>query len=287
MFISRLNQIRDKLTYSEQLIANMLTENYRNFEVMTSAQVAKSVGCGQATVIRFSQKLGYPSFKSMMLDIANESIFYEESKMQKQESLRDTMVKLKNIYEDSVNDALRNNSDDDIVKAVHYLESANTVFCYGIRSSFVVASLMYYRLLETGRSVLRSETLLEGVSIAHNLDENDAMLVVSISGETAEVITVVNEAHERGAKIVSITGSKNNTIQKLSDVALQSAEYNVYTNQFNLVNRMPAIFLIDCLFLKMWKNNEDEMIKGNEVIRSAVNNRAPEGVHGTDDIIRL
>ena len=173
MFTSRLNKLNDKLTYSERLIANMLLDSYQNFEVMTSEQIAKNVGCGQATVIRFSQKLGYPTFKSMMLDIANDSVFYGNSEVHENEPIRDTMGKLKNLYDVSVADALSSNSDEDMERAVGYLEKAETVFCYGIRSSFSIASLMYYRLLETGRSVLRTEDKLEGVSIARNLSEKE------------------------------------------------------------------------------------------------------------------
>lgn len=270
MFATRVNSLNDKLTYSERLIANMLFESSKNFEMMTSEQIAKRAGCGQATVIRFSQKLGYPSFKSMMMDIANNSVFHASSALYENESVRDTMLKIKNLFDVSVEAALTSNSDEVIENASLLLEKAGTVFCFGIRNSFSSASLLYYRLLETGRSVLKSDNLLEGVSMARNLSENDVMFVVSASGETEEIVAATQVAHEAGAKIISITGSPDNTVQRLSTIALKSAEYDVHTERFNLVNRASQLYLIDCIFVRLWRRNEEEYIKNCELYAASL-----------------
>lgn len=265
MFTSRLSKYNDKLTYSDRLISNLLIENYNkpeNIKMMTSEQIAQEVGCGQATVIRFSQKLGYPTFKSMMMDIMNDVIYYGESEVKKNESTRSIMGKLQNLYTASVTDVLSNNTDEDIDKAVEYLENANTVFCFGIRNSYAMVSLLYYRMLETGRKVLKSEYVLEGTSIARNLGPEDVVIVVSVSGDTIEVERVLRAAKPTGAKIITITGSASNKAQEMSDVALKSAEYNIHTDELNFVNRTSQLFLIDTLFLKLWRDNEKEFLNG-------------------------
>jgi len=287
MFTARLNKLNDQLTYSERLISNMLLERYRNFEMMTSDQIAREVGCGQATVIRYSRKLGYPTFKSMMLDIANDSAFYGNSKLSEEEPLHDMMSKMKNLYDISVADAFTSNKVEEIEAAAEYLQNAGTIFCYGIRSSYALVLTMYYRLLESGRSVLTTEDLLEGVSIIRHLNEKDVLLVVSISGETRETVKAVEEAHAKGVKIISITGSGKNTIQTLSDIALKSTEYNMHTNRVNLVNRASVLFLLDCLFTRLWRNNEEELIKSCEAMSSITTNGPVLDVNGEVDSFRL
>lgn len=287
MFTSRLNKLNDQLTYSERLISNMLLERYRDFEMMTSDQIAKEVGCGQATVIRFSQKLGYPTFKSMMLDIANDSAFYGNSKMSEEEPLYDTMSKMKNLYEISVADAFTSNKAEDIEAAVEYLQNADTIFCYGIRNSYALVLTMYYRLLEAGRKVLTTEDLLKGVACIRHLNESDVLLVVSISGETEEVVKAVKEAHAKGVKIISITGSGKNTVQALSDIALKSTEYNMHTNRINLINRASVLFLLDCLFTRLWKNNEEELVKSCESLAAITTTGPMLNINGEVDSFRL
>lgn len=270
MFATKISRISDKLTYSEKRITNLLLERSKNFEMMTSEQIAKEVGCGQATVIRLSQKLGYPNFKSMMMDIANDSLLHISSEVGEEEPLRDTMQKLKSMYDVSVNDVMANNTDESLEQAVKLIEKAGTVFCFGIRNSFSTASLLYYRLLETGRSVLKCDNKLEGISMARNLRPDDVLFVVSVSGETNETKAVAEAAYQAGARIVSITGNADNTVQRLSTVALKCAEYDIHTNRFNLVNRASELYLVDIIFIRLWRRNEEQFIRDCEAFTAAI-----------------
>lgn len=260
MFTSRLNENNEMLTYSERLIANMIIENYKNFEVMTSDEIAEKVGVGQATVIRFSKKLGYPTFKSMMLDIVADSSFYSSNEVKDSEKIRTIMGKMKNLYEVSVDDAMANNTDEDIEGAVRAIKNAKKVFCYGVRSSSSLAEIMYFRLMEIGENVVRAKEKVEAVSIALHLTENDVLLIVSVSGESNEAVTVAKCAKEHGATIVSITGSQSNTVQQLSTISLKSAEFDMRTHRFNLVNRCSQLYLLDCIFMCLWKNDDEQYI---------------------------
>ena len=264
MFASKVSRLNDKLTYSEKKIAKLILENSDKIDSMTSEQIAHEAGCAQATVSRFAQKLGYSSFKNMLLDVSNSSLLHKNSELQNRESPRDTMFKLKNLYIASLDDAIENNSDTVIDKAVEYIEQADTVFCFGVRASFAMISVMYYRLLELGLRTSSATTTIEGVSIARNLKKDDVVLVVSVSGETNEVVAVAQAAKASGAKVISIVGSSGSTLELYSDVTLKSAEFNVHTKRVNLVNRTPALFLIDTLFMRLWQQHEEVYIQSIE-----------------------
>ncbi|MBR2544830.1 MAG: SIS domain-containing protein, partial [Erysipelotrichaceae bacterium] len=130
----------------------------------------------------------------------------------------------------------------------------------GTRTSGSIASIMYYRLVETGCNTHFSSDTYLASSIAYNLKEKDVLLVVSVSGESVEPMAIANIARTKKARIISITGSMNNSLSNISDVALKCAEYNVHTNRFNLVNRSSELFLIDTLFIRYWKNNEEKLM---------------------------
>ena len=261
MFSSRLSEIHDKLTYSEQIIAGIILSDYTDFEVMTSVEMAEKAGVGQATVIRFSKKLGYPTFKSMMLDIATDSSFYSSNEVRDNESTSSIMGKMKNLYEVSVDDVLTNNTTEAIDRAVSAIEDANRIFCYGVRTSSALVEILYYRLLEIGENVDRAKETIVALSIAQNLTKDDMLFIMSVSGETNEAVAVAKCAKEQGATIVSITGSQNNTIQRLSTISLKSAEFDLRAHRFNLVNRCSQLFLLDCIFMKLWKNDDERYIR--------------------------
>ena len=50
-----------------------------------------------------------------------------------------------------------------------------------------------------------------------NLDDNDVLVLISVSGESPNVIEAAKYAQSRGVKIVTFTGKeKNNSLNKLS-----------------------------------------------------------------------
>ena len=263
MFSSQIAKHKARLTGSEQVIAAYLIKKYgsgKDNKMMSSEQIARNVGVGQATVIRFSQKLEYPSFKSMMLDLINESFYFGETSIHNDEDVRSTISKLQYQYEQSIKEVVSINSDEVINKAVSYLEHAHTIFCFGARSSSAIVSVMYYRLLEIGWNILYSADLTAASSIAHNLGKEDVALILSVSGESLEAIQIAHIVKKHQAKVISITGSMENQLSSISDVALRCAEYNVHTNRFNLVNRSSELFLIDLLFIRFWKDKEEQLI---------------------------
>ena len=74
MFVRRLDQVRDDLTSSEETIALYISNHLEEVSHMTSSQLAEITGVAQATVVRFSQKMGYASFKKMIRDISTSSM---------------------------------------------------------------------------------------------------------------------------------------------------------------------------------------------------------------------
>ena len=66
MFQVKLKSVYNDLTKSEKKIANFIMKNFEKTKTMTSYDISKKVNVGQATVIRFSKKLGYSSFNELI-----------------------------------------------------------------------------------------------------------------------------------------------------------------------------------------------------------------------------
>ena len=69
MFQVKLKSVYNDLTKSEKKIANFIMKNFERTKTMTSYDISKKVNVGQATVIRFSKKLGYSSFNELINSI--------------------------------------------------------------------------------------------------------------------------------------------------------------------------------------------------------------------------
>ena len=265
MFSTQIANMTGNLTAAERSIADYLIDKYTNnanMQMMSSEQIARNTHVGQSTVIRFSQKLGYPSFKNMMQDLINESFFYSgNSKAHKGESVQTSLNNLKYQYEQSINEVVQNLDLNELEKACDLLENADTIICCGAKSSAAMASIMYFRFLEMGLKTMISQDITFFRNIIYNCKKNDVLLIVSVSGESEDALSVVRYARKRGLKIIAITISKDTSIGQLSDVVLSCSEYNVYKNKYNLVNRCSELMLIDLITICFWYRNEEALLK--------------------------
>ncbi len=70
-------------------------------------------------------------------------------------------------------------------------------------------------------------------AVEHYADENDVVVLISVSGTSPSVVNAAKYAKERGLKVVSFTGrSSDNPLKQLSDIAFwaDSDAYNVVEN---------------------------------------------------------
>lgn len=264
MFTANLSKHSKNLTYSERKISNLLMKRYveeHESEILSSEEVARKVECGQSTVIRFSQKLGYSSYKLMIMDLIKESLCSDESMIEKDEPVSTSMIKLQQQYNQAIVDVMTFNTDESINKCVNLMENSNKILCYGLRGSYSIASALYYRLRDSGVGAFCTDSVYDAVGILNAMDGNGVLIIISISGETKESVTVAKVAKKHNIKIISITGNQYNTIYSLSTITLICAELNLNIKRFNLVNRCSLLYLVDIIFLRLWHNNEEKMIE--------------------------
>ena len=92
MFLIKINAIKDNLTANEKKIVEYLVNNSNDSKVMTSTQIAEKINVSQPSVIRLSKKLGYSSFREMIVDLPNETDELEDQRLHDSESDEETLL---------------------------------------------------------------------------------------------------------------------------------------------------------------------------------------------------
>lgn len=116
----------------------------------------------------------------------------------------------------NIEEIISNSSKKDTHDAVKEIENAQRVFIFGAGRSGLVAKSFAMRLVHLGK-----EVYFVGDTITPAISKNDALLVVSGSGETSTVLHVVQAAKSQKAKIVTITSNEKSSIGKLSNVVVK------------------------------------------------------------------
>ncbi|MBS4174799.1 MurR/RpiR family transcriptional regulator [Bacillus sp. FJAT-49736] len=243
-----IRSIYSKLSEKEKKIADYILESPESVIHQTINEVADHLALADATVFRFSKRVGFKGFQAMKIALASEIINSEPkntiSKISNPSELifKATIAALNNTYE-----LLDHGS---ISKAVDIILHAKRVQFFGTGSSANLALDSFYKFSRAGiNSSAFIETQFQLTTAAH-LSKYDAAVVISQAEDNHEAIDIFETIKKTGAAIISITDSSKSPINSNADVALYS-----FTNEINepgmLTLRSAQLVLLDALYMNV------------------------------------
>lgn len=248
----------DNMTKLEKKISEFILDQGFNINKMTSYEMAKELGIGQSSIIRFSQKLGYSSFRELLGDISIDiEINHRSEDIQVDEATKETNVKIKDQYYDILALTDQLNSSEVIDEAVQLMLNAGTILCIGSGHSNLFAEYFASQLLTSGvntRSFTNLHLIFSQLLI---MKESDLVVVFSESGESTEIVAAAREAKRLGIKIIAVTIASQNPLELLADVVLQTVDYKVRNFLRNSTMRCSQLYIIDMLILNYFKHHYD------------------------------
>ncbi len=264
MFKAKLKAVYQDLTQSEKLVADYILEHIDDIKTITSHQLAINTNIGQSTIIRFSQKLGYGSFRELLADLSaipRQDIYREE--IQIHESMNDTNRKIIAQYQDIVEITFQNNKAEIIQQACDMLTRAKKVITFGIGSSNLFCEYLANQLVKMGLLCITSQTPHTIYSLIDQSRKDTVLFLISESGETHEVIKAASIAKERGVPIIAMTRMSKNPLHGYADLLLKTVAFETQTRLNITTMRCSQLYLIDALYLNIMKSN---FTKYNKII---------------------
>jgi len=269
MIQSKLNSVYNTLTVSEKLVADYIIKNRGQLKTITSYQLAKSLKVGQSTVIRFSQKLGYKSFRELLSEISIESdnIFSRED-IEIKESTLTTNEKIAAQYIDITNLTTQANKPETIDEVVNCLYNANKIVSFGVGNSNLFAEYFANQLITMGIEVFTSSNAHTVLSKLIRMKKGDLLFLFSESGQSKDIVRAAKTAKTHDVTVITLTKTTKNPLHPYSDILLKTVNYENDTRLNVTTIRCSQLCLIDMLTLnllkkdfKFYKSNIDESKK--------------------------
>lgn len=280
--LEELNVPTFKVTKSDKVLIDYMKQMLDTVIYKSISQIAKESGIGEATVTRFTKKLGYSGFQEFKINLTKELTVQEEKvimnpNINRNEDVVDTAMKLFQSTTDVLHQTLEKINPDIIEKCVQILIKARKVYIIGIGYSGIVATDFNYKLMRIGINsfpIIDSHTMIMLASIMH---EDDVILAISHSGNTDEVIETVHLAKQQGARIIALTENKNSQLLQLSDAVLMYQSNETMFETGSVTSKLPQMFMLDLIYTEMIKEQYDEVLekkfKTTDVIVSYKNKR--------------
>lgn len=217
-FIQLIQEHYPNLTKSEKKVADYLLTIKEKIIYSTMGDIKEMANVGDATIVRFCQKLGFSGFADLKIEVAKED--FSRSHTTEEHTFYDTI--LENLF-DALNSTRQLINEKALTHAIAEITNANHLYVFGVGSSGNTSMNLENMFLRVGvhcKAVVDPHFQSQSASL---LGKNDVVIGFSLSGRTKDTYDSLQIAKENGATIIAVTNYLSSPIAKLSDIVLQTS----------------------------------------------------------------
>ncbi|MBX7360134.1 MurR/RpiR family transcriptional regulator [Clostridium chauvoei] len=264
--LKQLNFPEFKVTKSDRQLIKYIKENKEAVIYKSISEIANDNNIGEATVTRFTKKMGFLGFQDFKVTLATE-ISNKSTKriinnnIDNNESVEETSKKLLQCNIDVLQQTNELINFKDIHICSEYIKEASRVYFFGIGYSGIIALDSNYKFMRIGVnscSYQDSHTIMMMASIAN---KDDLVIAISHTGETDEIIKAVNLVKENGCKVISITQDKPSRLKDVSDINLSYVSAEIIFETGAVSSKLAQIYLIDLVYTQVVKDMDTTAIE--------------------------
>ena len=239
------------MTRTEKRIADYVSAHVSEVMEQTISDLAAAVGSSEITISRFCKKLGFSGLQSFKIALAAELYTQEETVYQDIDAADTSEMVVQKVFRnitDGLTDTLKLLDYAAIDRAVDIIRSARRIAVYGFGNSATVCRDIETRFLRFGMVVQAYSDAHQQATSASLLTAKDAVIAVSHTGATLELLDSVRTARAAGASVVVITSHAHAPLAKLGDVVLHGMGREVHYSSEAVSSRLIHMAITDALY---------------------------------------
>jgi DNA-binding MurR/RpiR family transcriptional regulator len=243
------------LNRAEQSVADYVLENPTLVKQMSITQLAHESGVSETTVVRFCRVLGFSGYTDFKLGLLEE-VISSSSNIEILDTVTDVKldddleVVLKKVFQMNqmaLSDTLQMIDVQEMQKAVDVLTNAGRVELFAIGSSAPIATDLYYRFLRCGiPGHYVSDPHIQAVNAAL-LNNGDAAIAISYSGETTETLRALRIAQDAGAVGICVSNFPKSELAVQADIRLITSSNRTKWIKESVASRIVQLSVFDAL----------------------------------------
>jgi DNA-binding MurR/RpiR family transcriptional regulator len=273
--LTMLQEVTNKLPPSEAKLAAYIIEHPADAINFTANELGEKSTTSGAAVIRLCKSLGLKSFQELKLRIAGDL-----HKNKEHVGYRDIipMEEHEKVIEKMTNNsiqALRETSEilqkEELTKAVEAISNASSVHFFGVGASSIIAMDAQQKFLRIHKTATAFSDLHIVATQVANTKPNDVVVGISFSGESQEVVKIMELANRQGAATISLTSFGSSSVSDRADIKLYtSSSKEALFRSGATFSRLAQLHVIDILFMCVAAQNYENTIKYVDQTRAAV-----------------
>ena len=272
--LKRIQTALPNLSSAERRVADWLLQDPQQVLTRSLAQIARSAGVSEPTVIRFCRSLGcsgFRDFKLVMAQTLAKSDALLHTDVTAGDTTKDILFKVIGKSVQEMNSLLSRLDAVVLDEAAVALLKAERISFFGMGASGIVAEDAHNKFFRLGISChcyRDRPTLLQAAAIA---GQNDAVIAISKIGSQSAVVQATQLARENGATTIGLTSplsplSENCDFPILIDINEDTGYYTPMSSR--LVQLAVLDVLQVTLALKLGQEAIDKQERAKAILRA-------------------
>ncbi len=269
----KINAVYEGLSNAEKKIADYVLKNPNAAVSSSISELADLSGGSEATIVRFSKKLGFGGYQELKLAIAAQGNYYKEQEnISFADSPKEVFEKVCGDIYASLEKTKQIISDEVFSSACKRILSAKRIVIFGLGNSASVAADMAHKLLRLGfDAVAYSDNHMQAIAAAH-VNEDCLAIAFSHSGSSKDIIEALKIAKANRCPVVSITNKGKSPIYKVSDYVLNTNANESNYTLLGLSSRISQLAIVDGIYYY----TASHLKNADEIISRTVNALTPK-----------
>lgn len=250
--LARIRSAYPALTPTERRVADYCLEKPSEIIYLSVTQLGERCGVGEATIIRFSQAVGFSGYQDLKLNLALELATKKDSgvhgMLTAADSMDTLMEKVTAMNTSALEDTSRLVRPRLLNQAVDEILNAKRLFLIGVGTSGLTALDAQSKFLRIGiMSFAPNDSHHQIMATAH-VTENDVCIGFSHSGSTKDTVDTMRLAKKNGAFTIAVTDIVKSPITEVSDLVLLTSSAEDPLQGGSLRSKIAQVHMLDLLY---------------------------------------
>ncbi|WP_035358715.1 MurR/RpiR family transcriptional regulator [[Acholeplasma] multilocale] len=246
MVIEKIYKFSKENKTINQDISNVIIDEITNNKSFNSGvvELAEKAKCSQPSATRYVQnQLKMNNYKEFQIILNKEISSYFEEKF------------AENNYQDNIETLVsdlratfKNNPDNKIEAAAEMILNAEKINVAAMGGNTSLKFAIEHKLIQIGKHSMMGVDWHQQIMNINYMEENDVVILLSYSGDKAELKKIFEKAKERNIKIISLTGDFDTEMKRGSDINFSTISSDAKYRSFSFSSRICAYAIWEMVF---------------------------------------
>ena len=224
----RIRRERPGMSKSFAKLADFLLDSYIEASFMTASELAHVLNLDAATVVRFSQHLGYKGYPELLREIRDKvrrDLLLRPQQAEIQDSLPGVVSSAMQSLSRELEQMRLSLDTDAIEKLVTEIDQARRIILLVEAPAQPAAYNLVYFLEQGGFPIYIARAgVIDLARTVHTASQQDLLLAIDVSGLSPYIARSLAEAKARGIPTAAIVGAASLPTARAADVVLAALE---------------------------------------------------------------